>query len=109
MLALTLLTPGDADAVPPDRPQGAAATAEAGPIAALVERQLAKIDAATASDLVDGAVARKLVAAASFSLPYGNGKAVVVVVGLAELKTSSCVGASPGCYRVPAGAQACGL
>ena len=83
MLALTLLTPGGAGAVPPDRPQGAAATAEAGPIAALVERELAQIDAATANDLVDGAPARKLVAAASFSLPYSDGKAVVVVIGLA--------------------------
>jgi hypothetical protein len=83
MLALTLLTPSGAGAVPPDRPQGAAATAEAGPIAALVERELAQIDAATATDLVDGAPARKLVAAASFSLPYSDGKAVVVVIGLA--------------------------
>jgi hypothetical protein len=83
MLALTFLAAGAADGVPPDRPPGAAASAEAGPIATLVERELASIDSATASDLVAGAPARKLVAAASFTLPYSDGKAVVVVVGLA--------------------------
>ena len=93
MLALTFLAAGGAGGVPPDRPQGAAASAEAGPIAALVERELAMIDAATASDLAAGAPARKLLAAASFTLPYSDGKAVVVVVGLAP--------GLPGNLRVP--------
>jgi hypothetical protein len=48
MLALTFVA-GAAGAVAPDRPQGAAAIAEAGPVAALVEHALANIDAAAAA------------------------------------------------------------
>jgi len=83
LLAMAVGGAGGARAVPPERPRGAAAIANAESIAALITRELAEIDAATASDLLDGAPARKLVAAATFSLPYSDGKAVVVVVGLA--------------------------
>jgi hypothetical protein len=52
-------------------------------LVALVARELAALDAASAAALVGGAPDRALAGAGSFTLPYSDGRARVVVVGLA--------------------------
>ena len=52
-------------------------------LAALVERELAALAARTAADLVHGVAPRALVDAGSFTLPHSDGRARIVVLGLA--------------------------
>lgn len=86
MLALAVRSPGG-----PGAAKAPAVTD--GALAALVERELAALAAATADALVPGAPARRLVAAGSFALPYSDGRARIVLVGLAP--------GAPGNLRVP--------
>ncbi len=62
-------------------------------IAALVETELAAMHAATTTDLLPGAVSRRLVAAGTLTLPYSEGRGRIVVVGLAP--------GPPGALAVP--------
>jgi hypothetical protein len=80
LAALVALTVGARPTFAADAPKP---SAEETRIAAVVEKELAALHASTATELIEGAPARTLVAASSFTLHPGDGRGWVVVIGLA--------------------------